>query len=631
MEITPVFNRELLTATRKKSPWGNRAFSAGLLLTVVLATFGARYYWDHGNVSDHDLMARVTFQAFLWLLLAQAVMIFGVFAGRAVLSIAEEKDRRTLDFLLATRLSSAEIVLGKLAACMAFLVAEFAVGLPIMLLLNPLGAIDLRLILLAYTGLLTTGFFMIALAIWVSSAVANARDAAGVSVLWWMVWLMGPFFVSMVFTRVVIRLPGFILTANAWVLASSPLGLIFKIGGGVTPSSGLVEAVAWMSGLQIAGGALLVIFAIARLRSAYRRNVSGDTQSLAARLTRPGWRWRPKPPVGDDPILWREMNLSRGGLLSKALGLLVYVGIYSLLGYVTCFFARPALVEVWRHGYSSGITSAERPEWNLMIRFFMSGSDVNPPADIARTELNLFLRNVTTPMIFLISLIAAGMASEGIVTERTRETWDSLIATPLTARDILRSKILAALWRMRLLVATLLGLWMIGLLAGAIHLIGFLVSLLLLAALIWFMLAFGITISVGAKDMAAVTGPTMGILFLLTGSGALPFLLPGRLNSVFLGAGSPPFVAFISLVSYRDIRNACHYPAYPFLQWMNIATGEGPLRVAATCLIGILIPTVTGFYLWRFSLVNFDRLIGRPSQAPMMVGERIAVPPAVAT
>ena len=140
-----------------------------MLLTIILATFGARYYWDQGTVSDHDMMARVAFQAFLWMLLAQVFMIFGVFAGRAALSIAEEKDRRTLDFLLATRLSNAEIVLGKLVACMTFLVAEFAVGLPIMLLLNPLGAIDLRLILLAYAGLITTGFFMIALAIWVSS------------------------------------------------------------------------------------------------------------------------------------------------------------------------------------------------------------------------------------------------------------------------------------------------------------------------------------------------------------------------------------------------------------------------------------------------------------------------------
>ena len=77
MDITPVFNRELLTATRKKSPWGNRAFSAGLLLTVVLATFGARYYWDHGHNLDHEMMARVAFEAFLWILLAHMVVIFG--------------------------------------------------------------------------------------------------------------------------------------------------------------------------------------------------------------------------------------------------------------------------------------------------------------------------------------------------------------------------------------------------------------------------------------------------------------------------------------------------------------------------------------------------------------------------
>ena len=57
--------------------------------------------------------------------------------------------------------------------------------------------------------------------------------------------------------------------------------------------------------------------------------------------------------------------------------------------------------------------------------------------------------------IFLIMLIAAAMASEGIVSERARETWDSLIATPLTAREILRSKMLAAIWRMRLLLAIL--------------------------------------------------------------------------------------------------------------------------------------------------------------------------------
>jgi ABC-type Na+ efflux pump permease subunit len=612
LDITPILSRELLAATRKTSLWGNRRFFAGMLLIIVLATFGARYYWDQGQVSDHDMMARVAFQAFLWMVIAHMVAIFTVFWGCAAQSIALEKDRGTLDFLLATRLSNAEIVLGKLAACMTVFVAGFAAGLPIMMLLHPLGGIDLRLILLAYAGLFTTAFFMIALGVWVSTGATNVRVARAAAAGWWIAWLSGPFFVSIILPFIGLRLPRFVLTANAWVLTSSPIGLLFKIAGGVRPSSGLLYAVAWMSGLQLSGGALLVIWAIARLRWAYRVNVSGDSQIVAARLIRPGWRWRPKPAVGDDPILWREMHTARAGLLGKAFGLVIYLVIYGILAYFTFFFARPALIEVWRTGYHSGITSSERPEWNLVIRFLMSGAEVNPPADLARTEFNLYLRFITTPLVFLITLFAGVMAVEGIIRERTRETWDSLIATPLTARDILGSNMLAALWRMRMILATLFALWTIGLATGAIHPAGYLVSLLVVAAWTWLMLVSGISASIAAKDQAAPNNRFMGLFFLTTSALALPFILPGILNSVFLGAGSPPIVAWLSLVSYRDVRNAYQYSVYPALQLMHIETHEGPVAVAATCLIGIIIPTVWGLYLWRDALAKFDRLIGRP-------------------
>ncbi len=358
MDIRPIFNRELLVATRKPGLWWNRGFFAGMLLAIALATFGARYYWDRGQVSDHDIMARVAFQTFLWILLAHMTEVFGIFLGRAAPSIALEKDRRTLDFLLATRLSNAEIVLGKLAACMTFLVASFAAGFPIVLLLHLLGGIDPLLILLGYAGSMTTAFFMVALAIWISTDARDARVAAGASVLCWMTWLIGPFFVATVLPRLGLRPPGFLLTANAWVLTSSPFNLLFKIAGGVRVGSQLVDAVAWMSGLQVAGGAVLVIWAITRLRSKYRVNVSADNQSLAARLIRPGWRWRHKPPVGDDPILWREMHTARAGLLAMAIAVVILLGMYGVLAYFTVFYARPALIEVWRYGYGSGITSA---------------------------------------------------------------------------------------------------------------------------------------------------------------------------------------------------------------------------------------------------------------------------------
>ena len=103
-----------------------------------------------------------------------------------------------------------------------------------------------------------------------------------------------------------------------------------------------MEAVAWMSGLQVVAGTLLVVLAIAQLRSAYRQNVSGESKGFIRWLVRPGWRWRPKPPVGDDPILWREMNTSRASLLGKVTGAVILLGIFGVLAYVTLFFAAPA-------------------------------------------------------------------------------------------------------------------------------------------------------------------------------------------------------------------------------------------------------------------------------------------------
>ena len=367
MDITPILNRELLVALRKRQTWTSRVSAGGMLLAFGLATFGARYYWDVGKIPHHDMMARAAHQAFLWMLPARLGLIFAVFAARAALAIADEKDRRTFDFLLATSLNNAQIVLGKLVACLSFLAADFAVGLPIMLLLHSLGGIDLPLILLAYGGLLTTGFFMIALAVWVSSGATRPRFAANAAISWWLGWLIVPLVAARGFPG--FRLPGPLVSANAWVLASSPVSIALKIFAGVGPSSQLIEAIAWMSGLQVAAGALLVIWAIARLRSAFRQNASGDSHGITGRITRPNWRWRPKPPIGDDPILWREMNLAPGGLLDAILIFLIYLLLLSVVVYFTYFFTRPAWSKCGGTATHRGLRATNAPNGTWLSGF----------------------------------------------------------------------------------------------------------------------------------------------------------------------------------------------------------------------------------------------------------------------
>ena len=76
-------------------------------------------------------------------------------------SITEEKERRTLEFLLATDLRDREIVLSKLCARTAWLLLLVITGLPILSILQLYGGISLQLLL---AGFALTGLTLVSLA-----------------------------------------------------------------------------------------------------------------------------------------------------------------------------------------------------------------------------------------------------------------------------------------------------------------------------------------------------------------------------------------------------------------------------------------------------------------------------------
>ena len=92
---------------------------------------------------------------------------------------------------------------------------------------------------------------------------------------------------------------------------------------------------------------------------------------------------------------------------------------------------------------------------------------------LRRTEFNRFLSHVSSWVEFFMLLIVAGVAAGSVTLERARDTWDSLIATPLDGRDILRAKMLGTIWKVRYGALLLFVLWSIGLLAGSVHPVGF--------------------------------------------------------------------------------------------------------------------------------------------------------------
>src|SRR5262249_52424347 len=113
----------------------------------------------------------------------QAVLVVLLTPAYVAGAIAEDKERRTIEFLFATDLHSREIVFGKLAARVGNLVLFLFTGLPVLSLIQFFGGIDPAILLSVFAA---TGVTMLSLAgvgILNSSLRRRARDAIALTYL----------------------------------------------------------------------------------------------------------------------------------------------------------------------------------------------------------------------------------------------------------------------------------------------------------------------------------------------------------------------------------------------------------------------------------------------------------------
>jgi hypothetical protein len=376
-----------------------------------------------------------------------------------------------------------------------------------------------------------------------------------------------------------------------------------------------------MVGLQTAVGLLLTTGAIVALRPAFRRQV-GDGIPGFRRRSRP---WRPprRPACGDDPVLWKEMHTGRPGLVVRLIGAVLLLSFLIPLGVMTWKLAVPAFTETLARGYSvpTSQTSGTKGQGvDFVVRLSTPNLSNSQAPDSAREDFNSFVRFVSIIIEFILMLALTGAAVEGISTERTKETWTGLLATPLTGEEILRAKRRGAIWKNRLFLYLLVAFWAIGLVAGALHPVGFLAAIIGLGLMVWFVSGWGSYC--GLVHLEPTTASNVGIglvmVLLATGvlpmaaSGALPMVLPARLSTVLLGTGSPPLPSWLMLVSYRDVSIALQTGAFPALAMAGINTGEGVVPVAAACGLNLALLAAGGALFRRAAARRFDSVVGRP-------------------
>ncbi len=521
--IGPVLRSEMITTARRPRYYVARAVY-GLILLYVLWEQQSTWLWAQAVSRQfvgfrgaaiggtHEQIRRFAESAFVNFIGVQGLVLLCLIPALVAGVIADEYQRKTLHYLLASRLSSAEIVLGKLGARLLHVATFVALGLPVVSLLALYGGLNPEHVLYGYLGTATTVLFAAGLSMLVSIVANRPRDAILATYALLGVWLWLPLSISRVAHA--IRGPLFwVGTVNDWLLISNPIVAWTDLTRGpfaVTRMAALLrprflghfyEMVALQSGL----GLLFLVLAIVGLRplrgstwpvgkthsgwarwlletvrSIGRSNLAApvfQNQLLAARSDRPA--------CGDRAMLWKERYARPTGGLSWLSSPLVLIFCSVALG---CYFfdvIQPVVTEIFR----GNVTEGERAELNSAVR-----------------ESSIVLGT-------LAMLTIAASASVSLIGEREADTWVSLATTHLTPSEIVGAKQFGALWSARRIGVALIVVWVIGLLLGGLHPMGFLATFALATGSAYFIASLGVFISSQARNGTRALVATFLVVF----------------------------------------------------------------------------------------------------------------------
>lgn len=175
----PVIGRELRVRVRF-----GRAYllQAAYLLFMILITALA-YEWAIGDLQNigNPYMVQQALLSFYWTVMGTLVSLIALIAPALTANaVTLERERKTMDLLLATPLTARHLLTGKLLGSFAFIVLLLALTLPISAVSVLLGGVSFGDLLRAYVIIASGGLALCAIAIFSSVYARNSTMA----VLW---------------------------------------------------------------------------------------------------------------------------------------------------------------------------------------------------------------------------------------------------------------------------------------------------------------------------------------------------------------------------------------------------------------------------------------------------------------
>ncbi len=453
-------------------------------------------------------------------------------------AVAQEKDRRTLILLLMTRMSNAELVLGKLCASLLHVFVMLAAALPVFMMIPLFGGVSFAQVIQAFAitavTVLAAGSLGSTLALWREKTFQTLAMTALTLVAW-------------VGLCEAIRFWGQDRQVAGWsveaiVAVLSPLRAILTA---VQPS--VADGEAGFAGggafsfavFGLAAAVALNVWAVLRVRvwnpsrevrqivpeaeetksiwgvaQDFAQQPSGTAAAEAAEAARAGHvdaRVRKSAAetrrVWDNPILWREV----------------------------CTWAYGRKVMIIRLGY--------------LVLFAMAAGGLHYllSADAAHLRSDAVVPVTAWPLapLFLVSLVLVNaLAVTSITNERDGQALDLLLVTDLSPREFIFGKLGGVFWvtKEMVLLPTLLAvyLWWQGGLSGE----NLIFVVIALAVLYIFVNMLGVHCGMNYANSRTAIGVSLGVVFLLF----LGVVTCMRIMVSFSGSFQTqltPFLAFI--------------------------------------------------------------------------------------
>jgi ABC-type transport system involved in multi-copper enzyme maturation permease subunit len=440
--LGPIFDKELRTTSRRRRTYILRFCYLGALLLILLAFYSVmRMDVDHaGSVARRAQklaeMGAIFFAVFAFFSLAAMAIAGPVLTATAINS---EKLHKTLPVLLMTPISAWQIVAGKLFSRLLIALTLLGLSLPVLAIVRLLGGVEINQMFGAICLCIAVALFTASVGLLLSTMLNGAYSVILVSYAFLaFLWLFVPFCVGMIVNAIAGNTPGppkFFFTLMDIAAVGHPLLPMVILAVPERPPFRL-PSWEWCVLVYVGLSAVLTILAALNLRRHARKEGESSVPVAPPAVNVP---LSPLPPPMPDatafspPILAAPYHPA-----SAALGHIRAVSDHPVLWRET---RRPLFGRRWQSIAAAAVTVG------LLLFVYLLMASNNALGD---AEAQIGFSFVFCGML---NVLACVIAATAIAQEKESDTWTLLLATPLSAQQIVLGKLLGILRRLAPLCA----------------------------------------------------------------------------------------------------------------------------------------------------------------------------------